>query len=62
MASTIKVDKIEGSTGSTITVPTGQTLTVTDGIPVASGGTGLASFTAGDILYATGTTTLAKLA
>jgi len=61
MASTIKVDKIEGSTGSTITVPTGQTLTVTDGIPVASGGTGLASFTAGDILYATGSTTLAKL-
>ena len=62
MASTIKVDKIEGSTGSTITVPTGQTLTVTDGIPVASGGTGLASFTAGDILYATGATTLVKLA
>ena len=61
MASTIKVDKIEGSTGSTITVPTGQTLTVTDGIPVASGGTGLASFTQGDILYATGATTLAKL-
>ena len=62
MASTIKVDKIEGSTGSTITVPTGQTLTVTDGIPVASGGTGLASFTQGDILYATGATTLVKLA
>jgi hypothetical protein len=61
MASTIKVDKIEGSTGSTVTVPTGQTLTVTDGIPVASGGTGLASFTQGDILYATGATTLAKL-
>jgi len=62
MASTIKVDKIEGSSGSTITVPTGQTLTVTDGIPVASGGTGLASFTQGDILYATGATTLVKLA
>ena len=62
MASTIKVDKLEGSTGSTVTVPTGQTLTVTDGIPVASGGTGLASFTAGDLLYATGSTTLAKLA
>ena len=61
MASTIKVDKIEGSTGSTVTIPTGQTLTVTDGIPVASGGTGLASFTTGDILYATGSTTLAKL-
>ena len=61
MASKIKVDQIEGSTGSTITIPTGQTFTVTDGIPVASGGTGLASFTAGDILYATGATTLAKL-
>jgi len=62
MASTIKVDKIEGSTGSTITVPTGQTFTVTDGIGVAGGGTGLTSFTAGDVLYATGSTTLAKLA
>ena len=61
MASKIKVDEIRGSTGSTITVPTGQTFTVTDGIPVASGGTGLASFTAGDILYATGATTLTKL-
>ena len=70
MASTIKVDKIEGSTGSTITVPTGQTLTLTDGLAAASlpvvgvakGGTNLSSFTAGDVLYATGSTTLAKLA
>ena len=62
MASTIKVDKIEGSTGSTITVPTGQTFTITDGVGVASGGTGLSSFAAGDLLYATGATTLAKLA
>ena len=62
MASTIKVDKIEGSTGSTITIPTGQTFTVTDGLGVATGGTGLTSFTAGDVLYATGSTTLAKLA
>ena len=69
MASTIKVDQIEGSTGSTITVPTGQTLTLTDGLAVASlptvtvakGGTNLTSFTAGDVLYATGSTTLAKL-
>ena len=30
MASKIKVDQIEGSTGSTITIPTGQTFTVTD--------------------------------
>ena len=70
MASTIKVDQIEGSTGSTITVPTGQTLTLTDGLAsaslpvvgVAKGGTSFASFTAGDVLYATGSTTLAKLA
>ena len=48
MASTIKVDKIEGSTGSTVTVPTGQTFTVTDGIAVAGGGTGLTSYTTGD--------------
>ena len=61
MASTIKVDKIEGSTGSTITVPTGQTLTVTDGIPVASGGTGLASYTTGDTVYASGATAISKL-
>jgi len=70
MASKIKVDQILGSTGSTITVPTGQTFTLTDGLAVASlptvtvakGGTNLTSFTAGDVLYATGSTTLAKLA
>jgi hypothetical protein len=62
MASTIKVDKIEGSTGTTVTVPTGQTFTVTDGMAVAGGGTGLTSFTTGDVLYASGTTTLTKLA
>jgi hypothetical protein len=69
MASTIKVDQIEGSTGSTITVPTGQTLTLTDGLAsaslpvvgVAKGGTNISSFAAGDILYATGATTLTKL-
>ena len=69
MASTIKVDEIRGSTGSTVTIPTGQTLTMTDGlahaslptVQVAKGGTNLTSFTAGDVLYATGSTTLAKL-
>ena len=79
MASKIKVDQIEGSSGSTITVPTGQTFTITDGlaastigsgtldvarlptVTVAKGGTNLTSFAAGDILYATGSTTLAKL-
>ena len=61
MASTIKVDKIEGSTGSTVTVPTGQTFTVTDGIAVAGGGTGLTSYTTGDTVYASGTTAISKL-
>ena len=69
MASTIKVDQIEGSTGSTVTIPTGQTLTVTDGISigsiptitVAKGGTNTTSYAAGDILYASGATTLTKL-
>ena len=71
MASEIKSDKLSPSGGTalqigdasdTITIPTGATFTVTDGLGVASGGTGIASFTAGDVLYATGTTTLAKLA
>ena len=71
MASEIKSDKLSPSTGTalqigdasdTITIPTGATFTITDGLGVAAGGTGLASFTAGDVLYATGTTTLAKLA
>lgn len=57
--SKIKVDQLEGSTGSTITIPTGQTLTVTDGIassnlptiPVSKGGTGLTSLgTAGQVV------------
>ena len=70
MASEVKANKLSPSSGTalqigdasdTITIPTGATLTVVDGVPVASGGTGLASFTAGDILYATGSTTLAKL-
>ena len=33
-----------------------------DTIPVANGGTNLASYTVGDLLYASGTTTIAKLA
>lgn len=32
------------------------------GVPVASGGTGISSYTAGDMLYASGATTLSKLA
>tara|TARA_R100000234_G_scaffold33936_2_gene19994 strand:- start:207 stop:983 length:777 start_codon:yes stop_codon:yes gene_type:complete len=59
--SKIKVNEIEKASGSGITVPTGTSFTVVDGVGVAGGGTGLTSFTAGDLLYATGSTTLAKL-
>ena len=71
MASEVKTDKLSPSGGTalqigdasdTITIPTGATLNVVDGVGVAGGGTGLVSFTAGDVLYATGSTTLAKLA
>ncbi len=34
--SKIKVDQIEGSTGSSITIPTGHTLTVTDGLSAST--------------------------
>ena len=47
---------LTGCTG----LPLGTGITGT--LPVANGGTNLASYTAGDILYATGATTLAKLA
>lgn len=40
MASKIKVDQIEGSTGSSITIPSGQTLTVTDGLSASVIGSG----------------------
>ena len=60
--SKIKVNEIEKASGSGITIPTGTSFTVVDGVSVAGGGTGLTSFTAGDLLYATGSTTLAKLA
>jgi hypothetical protein len=71
MASEIKSDKLSPSGGTalqigdasdTITIPTGATFTITDGLSVASGSTGQTSWTAGDVLYATGTTALAKLA
>lgn len=71
--SEVKVDKISPADGSanttqisdsgdTISLPSGVTLTVASGLGAASGGTGLTSFTAGDLLYATGSTTLVKLA
>ena len=43
----------------TLTVTGATTLSTVLGI--ASGGTGLTSFTAGDLMYATGSTTIAKL-
>ena len=71
--SEVKVDKISpadgsanttqiGDSGDTISLPSGVTLTVASGLGVASGGTGLTGFTAGDLLYASGATTLVKLA
>jgi len=66
--SKIKVNEIEAQTGSTITIPTGQNLVVTDGlatsslptVPVSKGGTGLTSLgTAGQVLKVnTGATAL----
>ena len=59
MASKIKVDQIEGSSGSTITIPSGQSFVLTDGlpstslptVPVTKGGTGLTSLgSAGQII------------
>ena len=69
MASTIKVDNLEGSSASTVTVPTGQSLVVTDGIGIASiptitvakGGTNTTSYTTGDTVYASGATAISKL-
>ena len=40
----------------------GNATTYANAVPVAKGGSGQTSYTAGDILYATGSTTLAKLA
>ena len=43
MASKIKVDQIEGSTGSSITIPSGQTLTIADGLSASTIGSGTLS-------------------
>ena len=53
--SKIKVNEIEKASGSGITIPTGSSFTITDGlasgslptVPVNKGGTNLTSFTAG---------------
>ena len=63
MASKIKVDQIEGSSGSTITIPSGQSFVLTDGlsssslptVPTTKGGTGLTSLgSAGQALKVNG--------
>lgn len=51
-----------GGTGSTATAYCSLTSNVSGTLPVANGGTGLASYTIGDILYASGATTVAALA
>ena len=76
--SKLKVDELEESTsGQNITVASGTNLVVTDSltvggaapytvggtdVAVADGGTNLSSYTVGDVLYASGTTALSKLA
>lgn len=51
-----------GGTGSTSTTYCSLTANVTGTLPAANGGTGNASYTIGDLLYASGSTTLSKLA
>lgn len=70
----VKVVGVGPTTG--VTVPAGQsaqiawngtdfvlvsTMTSSGIVPVASGGTGLSSYTTGDLIYASGSTTLSKL-
>jgi hypothetical protein len=47
---------------ATTSSPTFANLTLSNPLPPASGGTGIASYAVGDLLYASGATTLAKLA
>lgn len=47
---------------STVFTDGSKQLTSTGTVAVANGGTGIASYTVGDLLYASGTTTLSKLA
>ncbi|BAQ87489.1 hypothetical protein [uncultured Mediterranean phage uvMED] len=72
MASTIKVDKIEGAGGSTITIPSGQTFTITDGLAASTIGSGTladaripslnaSKITAGTMAVARGGTGVASL-
>ena len=52
----------KGGTGSTSTTYASLTANVSGTLPVGNGGTNLTSYAVGDILYASGTTTLSKLA
>jgi hypothetical protein len=51
-----------GTTGFTPSTPTSGTVTLAGTLVAANGGTGFASYTVGDILYASTTTALSKLA
>lgn len=51
-----------GGTGSTATAYCSLSSNVTGTLPAANGGTGIASYTIGDLLYASGSTTVSKLA
>lgn len=51
-----------GSTGLTPSSPTTGAITLSGTLAVGNGGTGLTSYTIGDLIYASGTTTLSKLA
>jgi len=60
----LSVDGSGGTTGLTVTggpITTVGTLTLGGTLNAASGGSGLSSYATGDILYASATTTLAKL-
>ena len=61
---TLTTPNIGTPSAGTLTSCTGLPLTsgVTGTLPVANGGTNITSYTAGDIVYATGTTALSKLA
>lgn len=64
-----KADLASPTFTGTVTIPTlsattisATTATLSNALGVASGGTGLASYAIGDLIYASGTTTLSKLA
>lgn len=63
MAGFNKLPTLTGRANKVVVVnSSGTALESTDSVPVSSGGTGQASYTIGDLLYASGTTALSKLA